>query len=120
MIRAGSVAAAALLCLAIVLPLSCRAQTAAEVYRARLLVSGYLLRSSVACPGPRSRHTVELALRFAAGGDLRAFSRAFPKQSEQWMTEGAGNFNDDVANKGITAACKEAAGMVRSADRRGL
>ena len=92
----------------ITLSTACVAQEYGEAYRARLLLSGYLLRSALVCGGSSAKQTVEKAMRYAYGGDLKQFSQAYPQTAEGWMKEGSGHFNEGVMKNGLKSACAEA------------
>lgn len=91
------------------------AQEAGEAYRTRLMLSGYLLRSSMACTDAQAKMSIDIAMRYASTGGVRDFTKAFPKTAEQWMRDGAGHFNDDVMSKGLSATCEDAKRISRQA-----
>ena len=101
--------------LLVLIPLMATGREQGEAYRARLLLSGYLIRSSAACKGPNAKQVIDTATRYGGGGELGDFNRAFPKTAEAWLLEGAAHFNEDVMSKGLRATCAEAIKTAREA-----
>jgi hypothetical protein len=82
------------------------AQDKSVLYESRYMLSGFLLRASVVCQGDK-RH-IDVAFSLLDPDELKAFSKAFPTITEQWMKRGADNFNIGVMKDGIPAACSYA------------
>jgi hypothetical protein len=78
-----------------------------DVYRARYIISGYLVRAGAVCENDVNR-MIELGLQFISSAELKSIGKAFPRTTERWMTEGAERFNSEVVKGGITSACNSA------------
>lgn len=83
------------------------------LYEARYMLSGFLLRASQVCQG--DKHDIEAAFSLLNPDELKAFSKAFPSMTSQWMKRGAENFNIGVIKDGIPAACSYALTVLRKA-----
>jgi hypothetical protein len=79
-----------------------------ETYHARYSLAGYLLRAGTVCDPDDSRHSVDAAFSLLATGEIKTFSKAYPRTVDQWMTEGATNFNTEVMKDGIKPTCLSA------------
>jgi Superinfection immunity protein len=78
-----------------------------DVYRARYMISGYLVRAGAVCDIDAKR-MIELGLQFISSAELRSVAQAFPATTQRWMTEGADRFNSEVIKGGIKASCNSA------------
>lgn len=83
------------------------AEDAAAVYQERYALVGTLLRASMICAKTKAEAKWFLAgLDAISHPDLRAFSKAFPKRSTDWMASGGQSFNNKVMSEGISVACE--------------
>jgi len=81
--------------------------TADEVYQHRFTTAGYLRRAGAVCQNDNKR-TIDAASGLVSGGDMKAFSKSFPRKTKAWMTEGTEVFNIDVRQGGTRPACEAA------------
>lgn len=72
-------------------------------YEARYTMVGFLTRASLVCGG--DKHDFDVAFSLVNPDELKAFSRAFPETTKQWMLHGTNIFNTGVMKDGIPAAC---------------
>jgi hypothetical protein len=92
-----------------------RGEKAIKFYRSRYFLAGFLLRASKVCQG--DKQDIEIAFSLLGTNELKAFSQNFPTKSEQWMTEGANNFNTGVLQNGIPETCNYALGVQKKAQQ---
>jgi hypothetical protein len=78
-----------------------------DVYRARYMISGYLVRAGAVCDVDAKR-MIELGLQFISSAEMRSVAHAFPATTQGWMTEGADRFNSEVMKGRINASCNSA------------
>lgn len=91
-------------------------QPAQVRYQSRYQLLGFLLRSFSVCPGA-TKQSMDVAFNLVGGPEYQSLSRAYPETTKNWMTEGAGNFNNMVMRDGIRSACKHAKQALRRAKR---
>jgi hypothetical protein len=84
-----------------------------SVYEARYTLSGFLLRASKICDG--NEQDIAVAFSLLDPDELKAFSKAFPKKTRDWMQKGADSFNIGVMKDGIPAACTYALQVLEKA-----
>lgn len=89
---------------------------ASRYYASRFYLAGLLLRASSICPKDFKR-TVTVALSLIATPELKRLSSAFPKTTEDWMSEGASALNREVMQEGIDATCAHAIEVRGKADK---
>jgi hypothetical protein len=92
-------------------------QTAQEAYRSRYMVAGFFLRAGNACESD-GKELVTAAFSFLGSDEIKAVSKAFPKVTEAWMTEGANGFNSTVMQDGIKHACASALENLRQIQQK--
>lgn len=82
-------------------------------YRSQYYLTGLLLRAANVCNG--DRRDLEAAFVLLQTDELKTFSAAYSRTTEEWMMRGATNFNSMVMKMGIPAACQSAAQTLREA-----
>jgi hypothetical protein len=84
------------------------AETAKRFYESRYFLAGLLLRAGYVCDNePKSLITT--AFKLLDTNELKKITEAYPKTTEQWMQQGANNFNSVTMKEGIASACALAA-----------
>ncbi|MBY0383251.1 MAG: hypothetical protein K2W78_15185 [Xanthobacteraceae bacterium] len=86
-------------------------QDAGQEYRARYVISGFLLRASKACKLD-DRAAIAAAVSLVSGREMKAFSEAYPDTIKEWMMKGASDFNERVMRFGLDPACDFASGVM--------
>jgi hypothetical protein len=95
------------------------AQSAAEGYHAVYMMAGYFLRAGNVCSAG-AKDLIDTAFRFVSSNELKTVSRSFPRLTEEWMTEGASHFNDDLMKTGVAPACAAALADSNRAQRQSV
>lgn len=72
-------------------------------YEYRYVISGFLLRATVACQG--NDNDIDSAMSLLGPDELKAFSKSYPKTIEKWMRSGAEKFNSLAMKDGMASAC---------------
>jgi hypothetical protein len=88
-----------------------RAQDASAKYEARYQLTGYLLRATNVCMANNQQIAASFSL--ISSDEMKAFSRAFPQLTEQWMMHGADLFNASVLKDGVQPACNYALAVLK-------
>jgi len=90
---------------------------ASHVYRARYMMSGYLVRAGAVCDA-EAKHMIEVGLQFIGSAELKSVAKAFPATTERWMNEGAERFNSEVMKSGIKAGCNSALATAKQFEQK--
>jgi hypothetical protein len=95
----------------------CKEATAQDkrvVYESRYTLAGFILRATNVCGG--DKREIEIAFSLLDPDELKAFSKAFPKTTAEWMQQGSENFNTGVMKDGIPSACTYALQVLKKAE----
>jgi len=82
-------------------------EKAATIYRSRYILAGLLTRAGVVCGNNNQhfRHFIDAGFSLLRTPELKAFSKAYPRTSSQWLKAGAERLNEKVMADGIPEAC---------------
>jgi hypothetical protein len=90
-----------------------RAQDARHIYEARYQTTGYLLRAADVCMANKKQ--IEESFALVNSPEMKAFSKAFPQLTGEWMRNGANLFNTSVMSVGLQPACDHALEVLKKA-----
>jgi hypothetical protein len=101
----------------IALSVNCKeaaAQDKRVIYESRYTLVGFLLRAANVCGG--DKRDIQAAFSLLDPDELKAFSKAFPKTTAEWMQRGSEKFNAGVMKDGIPSACTYALEVLKKAE----
>jgi len=96
------------------MPAAVAAEDASVVYEARYQLTGYLLTAANVCQGDKKQIDATFAL--VSSDEMKAFSRAFPQITKQWMMNGGNLFNTSIMKDGLQPACDYALATLKKAN----